>query len=191
MDEGEHLWLSTTKACQYLGLSKDTLFRLEREKIIKCYQTKPLTGHKRWDVKSFKGFQDGSKPQPDEKRADEIKSGDDGRKGVCYCRVSTRAQADDLRRQVQSMREKFPEFEIIQDFGSGINYKRKGLLRLLKGAIEKRFSTVVVSHRDRLTRFGFELFEWLLEYYGVKLLVLEQKVGGSREDELCKDLLSI
>lgn len=188
--EGATTFLSTTKTSKYLGVSREVLARWEEEGIIKCYRTKPgITGHKRYDLSSFKGWD----KLKDKSKAPEVAtSKDDSKeeKGVCYCRVSTRSQSDDLKRQVEFMAERYPDFEIIRDFGSGINWKRKGLLQLLQGAIEGDFKTVVVSHRDRLTRFGFELFEWFFNYYRVKLLVLDQSIG-SKESELCKDLLSI
>jgi excisionase family DNA binding protein len=187
--DGEAKFMSTAKAAKYLGVSRDTIIRWEEEGVIKCFRTKPgITGHKRFDINSFKGFEFASKPhvKPEEKKDADSKE----EKGVCYCRVSTRTQADDLTRQIESMQERFPTFKIIKDFGSGLNFKRKGLCELLRGAIEGDFTTVVVSHRDRLTRFGFELFEWIFDYYRVKLVVLDSNVG-SKESELCKDLLSV
>ena len=185
-----HSFLSTTKACKYLGVGRDTLTRWEEDGTIKCYRTKPgITGHKRYDISTFKGWdklKDGQPAVKEEQKTIVPKE----EKGVCYCRVSTRSQSDDLKRQVEFMQSKYPNFTIIRDFGSGINWKRKGLLELLRGAIEGDFQTVVVSHRDRLTRFGFELFEWLFNYYRVQLVVLDSSVG-SKESELCKDLLSI
>ena len=187
MDE-QQTYLSTTKAGKYFGVSRDTLQRWEDEGAIKCFRTKPgFSGHKRYDVKSFNGIrEEGITTVKKISFEDEPPI----QKGVCYCRVSTRSQADDLNRQVEAMQEQYPTFKIIKDFGSKINFKRKGLLKLLQGAIEGDFSTVVVSHRDRLTRFGFELFEWIFGYYRVKLVVLEQSIG-SKESELCKDLMSI
>lgn len=186
--DGEGKFLSTAKAAKYLGVSRDTILRWEAEGVIKCFRTKPgITGHKRFDLNSFKGFDFVSRPAKIEEKKDSPAKEE---KGVCYCRVSTRTQADDLTRQVECMQEQFPNFKIIKDFGSGLNFKRKGLCELLRGAIERDFSTIVVSHRDRLTRFGFELFEWLFEYYGIKLVVLDPSVG-SKESELCKDLLSV
>ena len=50
---------------------------------------------------------------------------------VCYCRVSSAKQRDDLNRQIKQLRECFPDHEIIQDIGSGLNFKRKGFISLL------------------------------------------------------------
>ncbi len=78
---------------------------------------------------------------------------------VCYCRVSSSKQRDDLARQVAYLHGFFPEAEIIKDIGSGLNYKRKGLRTILERVVRPDKLTVVVAHRDRLTRFGFELIE--------------------------------
>ena len=129
-------FLSTTKASKYLGVSREVLTRWEAEGIIKCYRTKPgITGHKRYDISSFKGLDKLKQLLPTE-RAETNESIPDEEKGVCYCRVSTRSQADDLKRQIESMQAQYPNFTIIKDFGSGLNFKRKGLLKLLQGAIE-------------------------------------------------------
>ncbi len=61
------------------------------------------------------------------------------------------------------MRSRYPEAEVIKDLGSGLNYKRKGLKSLLGRAMRTDKLKVVVAHRDRLARFGFELIEWILQ----------------------------
>ncbi len=109
---------------------------------------------------------------------------------VCYCRVSSRKQRDDLARQVQFMRERFPAAEIIQDIGSGLNFKRKGLQTLLERLMRGDKLTIVVAQRDRLCRFGFELFEFMAQHNGGSIVVLDQTVH-SPESELTADLLAI
>ena len=79
---------------------------------------------------------------------------------------------------------------IIQDIGSGINWKRSGLKTILELAMQKKLETVVVAHRDRLCRFAFELIQWILEKNEVKLVVLNESIC-STEQELAEDLLSI
>lgn len=184
----ERKYTSRVKTAKYFGVSRDTLLRWEEQGLIDCIRTKEgITGHKRYDISSFKGGNPLSTTgRPIQNHTTITRQ----ERGVCYCRVSTRNQTDDLARQVKLMEEQYPTFKIIKDFGSGINFKRKGLLCLLQGAIEGDFQTIVVAHRDRLTRFGFELFQWIFDYYKVRLVVLEQDTG-SKESELCKDLLSI
>ena len=109
---------------------------------------------------------------------------------ICYCRVSSRKQKDDLAGQVAYLHGLFPEAEIIKDIGSGLNYKRKGLRAILERVVRPDKLTIVVAHRDRLTRFGFELIEYLVSLNGGKILVGEQS-ASSPETELTADLLSI
>jgi len=109
---------------------------------------------------------------------------------VCYCRVSSAKQRDDLARQVDFMREKYPNAEIIKDVGSGLNFKRKGLKTLLERAMRGDSIELVGAHRDRLARFGQDLIRQVIEFNGGKLVVLDQS-ACSPEEELTKDLLNI
>ncbi len=109
----------------------------------------------------------------------------------CYCRVSSQKQKDDLERQVKDMQERFPGYTIISDIGSGINWKRKGLRQILDLVYNKRCKQVVVAYRDRLCRFAFELFEWIFQQNGVKLVVLNDAVDSAESSELAEDLLAI
>lgn len=67
------------------------------------------------------------------------------------------------------MKEKYPSYEIISDIGNEINFKRKGLLKLIKNVIDGKIKTIVIVHKDRLARFGFDLLEWLFGEYNVSL----------------------
>ncbi|WP_460203693.1 IS607 family transposase [Scytonema sp. NUACC21] len=109
---------------------------------------------------------------------------------ICYCRVSSSKQRDDLDRQVAYMQSVYPTAEIIRDVGSGINFKRKGLQSLLDRLMRGDKLTLVVACRDRLARFGFELFQYMVEQNGGQVVVLDQTVHCP-ESELTQDLLSI
>jgi putative resolvase len=111
---------------------------------------------------------------------------------ICYARVSSPHQKPDLERQVADLRDKYPEHEIIQDVGSGLNYKRKGFHSLLERVHGGTVGEVVVAHKDRLCRYGFELIEFLFKKTDTKLVVL----GRSMEEhdstrELADDLLTV
>ncbi|MBQ8824081.1 MAG: IS607 family transposase [Ruminococcus sp.] len=116
------------------------------------------------------------------------------RKTVGYCRVSSPKQKDDLKRQEENMRiyllAQGKPFEIISDIGSGINYKRKGLQELIKGMANRSISKVVVLYKDRLTRFGFELIEYIAELYGCEIEVVDT-TEKTEQEELVKDLVQI
>ena len=109
---------------------------------------------------------------------------------ICYCRVSTPNQKDDLKRQVEAIRSKFPDATIIQDIGSGINWKRKGLISLIQKVKDGEVERVVIEHRDRLCRFAYELLEEIFKLYSVEIVVLNQTTEEPNK-ELCEDILSI
>src|SRR5690606_22164372 len=103
---------------------------------------------------------------------------------ICYVRVSTIGQKEDLDRQKEYMRRKYPKYEVIEDIGSGINFNRKGLRRIIKLAIEGRINKLVVAHKDRLTRFGYDLIEDLIREYSNGEIILDDKEGDEKEPEV-------
>lgn len=109
---------------------------------------------------------------------------------VCYCRVSSSKQKDDLQRQVAYLQSFYPEAEIIKDIGSGLNFKRKGLRTILDRLLRGDKLKIIVACRDRLCRFGFELIQYMVEQNGGEVLVLDQAVHCP-QTELTTDLLSI
>lgn len=113
---------------------------------------------------------------------------------VGYCRVSSNKQKDDLQRQVENMKKYLEslnvEYEIIQDIGSGINYKKKGLRQLIKMINNKEVDKIVVFHKDRLLRFGFELVEYMANLNGCEIEVLDS-TEKTDEQELVEDLIQI
>ncbi len=113
------------------------------------------------------------------------------KKRIAYCRVSSPSQRQDLERQIEFFRNRYPHHEIISDIGSGINFKRKGFNSLLDQAIRGNIEELVVTHRDRLCRFGFEFFERIIQQYSNGKIVVLYQDETSPEKELVGDLLSI
>jgi len=113
------------------------------------------------------------------------------KKTICYCRVSSKKQMDDLERQKDFFKSRYPDAELVTDVGSGINWKRKGLKTILESAMSGGIKEVVVAHRDRLCRFAFELFELIFQMYQVELIVLNNQNQESSEVELADDIMSI
>jgi predicted site-specific integrase-resolvase len=109
---------------------------------------------------------------------------------ICYARVSTLNQKEQLQTQKQCLSIKYPNAEIISDIGSGLNLSRKGLNSILERALSGENITLVCTHKDRLARFGIELIEKIIEKSGGKILVLN-KVETSPTEELTRDLISI
>ena len=116
---------------------------------------------------------------------------DDTKINYCYCRISSAKQKDDLDRQIESMRSEFPGHQIITDIASGINWKRKGLKTILESAMLGNCGQVVVAHRDRLARFGFELIDWILQTNGADLMVQHKDMEASPATELAEDIIAI
>ena len=115
-------------------------------------------------------------------------------KTIGYCRVSSTKQKDDLERHEENMKTYLlaqgKPFEIISDIGSGINFKRKGLQELIKGMANRSISKVVVLYKDRLTRFGFELIEYIAALYSCEIEVVDN-TEKSEQQELVEDLVQI
>jgi excisionase family DNA binding protein len=120
----------------------------------------------------------------------------DRTKVICYCRVSSVKQKNDLVRQCDYIKTNIPdkysrsECLLFTDVASGLNFKRQGLLRLLERIQQRDVSTVIVASKDRLSRFGYELIEWMCLQYGTEILVLNNK-DSAPETELGEDLLAI
>ena len=114
----------------------------------------------------------------------------DTRRGIIYARVSSSKQRDDLHRQISVLEEQYPTYDLITDIGSGLNYKRKGLRRMVERVLEGSVSEVVVAYRDRLSRFSFEFFLWLFGKCETKIVVLANIIT-SPEQEMVQDLMSI
>ncbi|WP_236153724.1 IS607 family transposase, partial [Lactobacillus delbrueckii] len=83
------------------------------------------------------------------------------------------------------------QFKIIQDVGSGLNYKKKGLTELINMICKKQCERVVVNYQDRLVRFGFEMIETICQANDVELVVINQTDNVDPNSELVENVLSI
>jgi predicted site-specific integrase-resolvase len=88
------------------------------------------------------------------------------------------------------MRSRYPEHEVIEDIGSGLGFKRKGFTSLLDAIMRGDVEELVIAHRDRLCRFGFELLERIAGANNCRIVVLDN-TQLSPQDELVRDLISI
>lgn len=114
------------------------------------------------------------------------------KKIILYARVSTKQQKDDLENQIKNLKEyaysKGYDFEIISDIGSGINYKKEGLKKLLEKINNSEISKIVILYKDRLVSFGFELIEFLANINNVEIEIIDNTTI-SKEEELTNDLI--
>lgn len=113
---------------------------------------------------------------------------------IGYARVSSKKQIDDLERQVNNLKlyldNKYKDYDIITDIGSGINYTKKGILSLIDKINKKEVDVIVVLYKDRLLRFGFEIVEYFARINNVKIEVLDKK-NKTEDEELVEDLIQI
>ena len=114
---------------------------------------------------------------------------------LAYARVSSHDQKEDLQRQIDRLSAYCTHhgwnYEIIADLGSGMNYQKKGLKKLLEAILEKKAKRLVLTHKDRLLRFGAELVFALCEAKEIEVVLINQGKEGSFEEELAKDVLEI
>jgi predicted site-specific integrase-resolvase len=127
--------------------------------------------------------------------ADLLGLGDADAPTVCYARVSSHDQKEDLERQ-HAMLEAYCaakgwRAEVIKDLGSGMNYNKAGLKRLLEMILRKQMRRLVITHKDRLLRFGSELVFALCALQQIEIVIIHKGEQPSFEEELSKDVLEI
>ena len=117
------------------------------------------------------------------------------RKTIAYARVSSPDQKDDLERQKQVLElycaRQGWTFAVVADLGSGMNYHKKGLKRLLNDILADRIERLVITHKDRLLRFGAELVFAMCEAKHVEVVILNPGEDTTFEEELAQDVLEI
>ena len=172
---------SIYEAAQFLGVSTQTLRRWEREgKDIAVQRTKG--GQRRYDLSKLRPLATGPA------RLSEGIT-------IAYARVSSHDQKEDLQQQ-EKMLEMFCSahgwhFEIISDLGSGMNYQKRGLKKLLSRVMEGNVGRLVLTHKDRLLRFGAELIFAICEMKGIEVVLINRSDEPSFEEELAADVLEI
>ena len=116
---------------------------------------------------------------------------------VSYSRVSTQSQKNQLKEQTNRIYNSCINLGItldeqIEDIKSGMSYDRKGFQRLCQLVIEGKVQLIVIENKDRLIRFGFEIFEQFFKYFGTTIKILNDNVENKTyEQELTEDLISI
>ncbi len=168
------------EAAKALGVSAITLRRWEASG--RLMSERSPSGHRRYDL---------AKLRPELYRA----ADDAARKTIAYARVSSHDQKDDLERQKQVLElycaKQGWTFEVIADLGSGMNYNKKGLKRLLDELVDGQIGRLVITHKDRLLRFGAELVFAICAAKNVEVVILNQGEDTTSEEDLAKDVLEI
>ncbi len=167
--------ISINEAADLLGVTAKTLRLWEKEGKIKSIRTEG--GHRRYLV------------------ADLIGTKTEKSLTVAYARVSSHDQKEDLKRQ-EIVLESYCashgyNFEVISDLGSGLNYKKKGLIKLIKLLCSHQVDRLVITHKDRLLRFGSELIFALCEIFACEVVIINRSEDSTFEEDLAHDVLEV
>lgn len=170
-----------------LNVSKSTLQRWDKSGKLKALRTEG--GHRRYkesEILNLIGFEE--------------TDGEDKQNSVIvatYARCSTSDQKShgDIDRQSErlveySVKHKYKIEHIIKDMGSGLNDKRKGFVKLCKLVIDKKINKIIIEHKDRLTRFQYNLIEMFFNSYGVEIELVDKK-EYTEQEELVNDMMML
>src|SRR5215472_2677243 len=174
--------VSIKAAAEALGVREETLRRWEQAGKITSERT--VGGHRRYDLAQLRAVSEtGGKPAKTE------------RVTLGYARVSSQDHLPDLHRQMGLLEgycaTKGWPVKIIADRGSGLNYRKCGLRELIKLICEGDVERLVLTHQDRLLRFGAELVFALCEHFGTEVVIINEAAERSFEEDLVQDVLEI
>lgn len=131
-------------------------------------------GHARYSIDSLK----------------KISYTEDNRKIILYARVSTATQKDDLKRQSDYISKAYPQCRVISETGSGMNFKRKKFIEIMESIARKEVKLIVIAHKDRLARFGFEFIEWFCNMNNCQIEIINNSYKTPHQ-ELIDDFMAI
>jgi len=173
--------LPPREACKRLGISFITLKRWIYSGKVRAVKTP--TG--RWMIpESEVEMIIGGKAETKDVRA------------VIYARVSSSDQRKDLERQIEYLTQYcsakgYKVVDVLSDIASELKANRRGLLRLFNHVVNRQVDVVVITYKNRLTRFGFEYLEYFFRQYGVRIEVVYGEEPKDAYQELVEDLLAI
>ncbi|GGA51909.1 IS607 family transposase [Okeania sp. KiyG1] len=167
--------LTVSEAAKLLGVSTKTIRRWDTEGRIKSIRTEG--GHRRFTI------------------TDLIGNKQDNSLTVAYARVSSHEQKDELERQKIVLQAYCAKqgwsFEVISDLGSGLNYRKKGLIKLIKLICSEQVERLVLTHKDRLLRFGSDLIFTLCEIFATEVVIINRSEDSTFEEVLAPDVIEI
>ncbi len=120
----------------------------------------------------------------------------DVRKNYIYARVSTHKQAPDLKNQIYFIKDfctknKIRIDDILSDISSGLNFDRKSFSFLFDEIINFRVGKIIISYKDRLTRYSFSMIESVFNKFGTKIVVINDLDNEDTHNELLDEVISI
>ena len=156
MSQDQEKYLRPEEVSKILQVTTRSLENWSNQGILKCVRTKG--NHRRYLLSDVIAM-----------------SSKKTRKNICYCRVSTSCEKEDLEKQVENFKSKYPNYEIIKDIGSNLDFEREGFNTILDLAFKGEIQQVVVNNKDILCKFGFELVVKIIEKSNGKILILEEQ----------------
>jgi len=177
--------ISIGQAAKLLGVHVQTLRNWEKSGKLKPDSISP-GGTRRYNSDTIMRISGKELPQIEK----------DDRVTIAYARVSSQDQKEELKRQAQVLElycaEHGYKYELITDLGSGMNYYKKGLTTLISRILDDGVKRLVLTHKDRLLRFGAELIFSICEAKGVEVVIINRgEEEASFEEDLAKDVLEI
>lgn len=171
------MWVKSKDIKRILGLSTQALYERKKKGLIKYKNVNNITFY--WLEDDENIF------NPNIQRCN-----------IIYCRVSNSKQKDDLERQENILKEYAISAGhkvdyIFKDVASGMNEDRKGFNDLIKMVLDGKVNKVIISYKDRLTRFGFKYFEYIFKLFNTEILILNLTKEEDFQSELNQDLISI
>ena len=167
-------------AAREIGVHPDTLRRWEQEGRIEPAERTP-GGRRRYDIAKLRNLAPHRAPS--------------SRTTIAYARVSTNGQKDGLVRQGALLESYCAAngwtYEIITDIGSGLNYSMRGLKLLISRICSGEIGRLVLSHKDRLLRFGAELVFSLCEHFSCEVVIINASEDSTFEEDLANDVIEI
>ena len=112
---------------------------------------------------------------------------------VGYVRVSSHDQKSDLERQAEFVKaHSTSKLDlVISDLGGGLNYKKAGFKRLLLLILQGKVKELILTHKDRLLRFGSEIIFQICAFMNIKITVLSEVEEKPPMEQFCTDLVEI
>lgn len=169
------IWVSIGKLAKKFGVTTQSIRNWTKQgKLAQPIRT--MGGHRRYNWEEIEGKKE--------------------RKTIAYARVSSADQKNDLKRQREELevycKEKgYSKLEVIEDIGSGINYKKRGIKKVISQLLSGEVERIVISYEDRLVRFGIEILQQICKAFDVTIEVIHEKSKKGFEEELASDVLTI
>lgn len=172
--------LKPNEMAKRLNVTVGTLQRWDREGKLKAFRTQ--TNRRYYTEEQINNFLN-------------IETPEKFKMNIAYSRVSSHQQKYELKNQENFIKEFATGSgividEYISDVGSGLNYKRQGLLKLLELVMQRKVAKIFITYKDRLVRFGFELIEWICNEFGTEIVVFNDRQSSPKK-EIISDLISI